>query len=102
MAVSACPGCSGNILQRKHQKGIEVAQTPLSIVVLTDLDSGYHALYCDENLRLSEDTIYACDIAEVAKGNLITFQHVRVNIPDGVNKYPDRLADALLWTSDEK
>lgn len=75
---------------------------PTHVVVLTDVDSGFQALYVGGDLKAADDTIYACDIAEAAGDKDINFSHVRVNMPDGVNRYPERIENALLWISDEK
>ena len=69
------------------------------LIVVTDEDSGFEALYVDGALADQNDTIYATDIAEHAKGGPVDFSHVTVVMPDGVDRYPDQFAECCSWVT---
>jgi hypothetical protein len=59
------------------------------VVAVIDEESGYEALYVDGILRLQGCTLHMCDIAEAAKGIVIEFSQIVVNIPE--IDWPDSL-----------
>jgi hypothetical protein len=59
------------------------------VVAVIDEESGYEALYVDGILRLQSCTLHMCDIAEAAKGIVIEFSQIVVNIPE--IDWPDSL-----------
>lgn len=69
---------------------------PVHVVCVTDEDSGHEALYISGDLRFSDVTVYACDIARETDGMTIQLSHMTVGIP-GKEEYPKRLEDCMKW-----
>ena len=72
------------------------------LVVLTDQESLFQALYAGGELHTAEDTIYASDIEHAAKGRLMELTCLDFNFPEGVDKMPDRFEDVMPWISKDQ
>ena len=75
----------------------EIAMSdPVHVVCVTDEDSGQEALYVSGDLRFTDMTVYACDIARETDGMTIQLSHIVVGLP-GEEQYPQRLEDCMMW-----
>lgn len=66
--------------------------TPNEIVVATERD-GTEAIYLNGVLHSAGETVYACDIDEVAGGQPILFRHIAVTFPDCITEFPESLEE---------
>jgi hypothetical protein len=72
-----------------------LAQEPLHVIVVQDEDVN-EALYVGGELKCSDGTVYACDIAEFAGDRLIQFSLVNVEDYDSQTEdWPEHF-DALV------
>lgn len=72
-----------------------------NVLVCTCDFSGYQELYVDGVLVRQDDTIYACDIAEHVIGVPAMVSNMSVIIPDGIDRYPERLDECRSWTNED-
>jgi hypothetical protein len=82
------------ILHRKKREVMDYKH----IIVVTDQD-GNQALYLNGDLQVSDNTIYACDIAEHAGREPINFSHVNVELPEAqlCNDWPDKFEELMKY-----
>ena len=52
-----------------------MTKTKVRHIVVVTYDCGDEAIYVDRKLAYSSDTVFACDIAEVAKDLIVTLTH---------------------------
>lgn len=69
---------------------------PVHVIVVTDV-SGHQALYVGGELKESDETIYACDIAAATEGMTIQFSHLTVEMPESEVSFPDTFEKCMLW-----
>lgn len=67
------------------------------VIAVIDEESGHEALYVDGELFEQDSTIYACDIAKAAKGKVIQFSQVRLNLPESEVGFPSQFEKCMLW-----
>lgn len=83
----------------KKTKG-KTMREPVHVVCVTDEDSGHEALYIGGELRFSDNTVYACDIARETDGMVIELTHMSIGLPSD-QEYPKQLGECLKWVRDE-
>lgn len=66
--------------------------TPHLIVVTAE--DGNEAVYFGGELKMSDETVYACDIAHIAGDNIIQFSHVVVK--RSIETWPKRFEELLI------
>ena len=70
---------------------------PVHVVAVIDDRTGHEAIYVGGDLFDQGSTIYACDIAMAAKGKVIQFSQIRVEMPASQIWFPQQLEQCMLW-----
>jgi hypothetical protein len=66
-------------------------ETKDTMIVVTS-DDGNEAIYVDGNFVLRDETVYACDIADIAKGRQLFFRHATCG---SVADWPLQISDVI-------
>ena len=70
---------------------------PVHVVVVTDEESLFQAIYVGGDLADQQETIYAADIVDAVGEKICQISHILVNMPDGVNEFPKKFEECMLW-----
>lgn len=60
-------------------------EDPVHVIGVLDESSGYEALYVGGDLKETDLTLHLCDVGRVAKGKVINFTFIVVEMPDGMD-----------------